>query len=144
MQKMLPQAMPDTRELLLSARAIFAICTDREQPLTVANIAIQSGMTEEAVVEVLNSPQYLEAMTREFRAVSGMAMRRGLARMTEIVDGGGDRESIAAYRAIVDTYKVAVGTEDPRDQGELLGRLWHKAKSLDQLNNTKDAEATKR
>lgn len=120
---MLPQALPETEILLETARVVFAVASDPEQPMTVANIAIQSGLTNEAVLQVLNSHEFLEAMTREFRTITGLALRRGITRLTDIVSKGGDREAVAAHRGLLETYKTFATTADPQDAAAALVRL---------------------
>lgn len=134
--KMLPQAAPDTRQLLETARVVFAKASDPNTPLTVAGLALAAGLTEEAVIEVLNSPQYLEAMTREFRTMAGLTLRRGLTRLGDLVNGSLDgkdahpKDQITAYRAILETYKVFATVRDPQNEEERLRSFTEKLQTL--------------
>lgn len=139
---MLPQAAPDTRQLLETARVVFAKAADPDTPLTAAGLALAAGLTEEAVIEVLNSPQYLEAMTREFRTMAGLTLRRGLSRLGEMVDGKDShpKDQIAAYRAILETFKVFATVRDPQNEEERLRSFTEK---LQVLASIKQAEVVK-
>lgn len=115
MRGILPQAEPNALEVLQTARLVFAQAINPDVPLTVAGLALASGLTEDAVVEALNSPQYLDAMTREFRTMAGLMLRRGLSKMQELVESGTPRDKVPAFRALLETYKVFATVADPND-----------------------------
>jgi hypothetical protein len=137
---MLPQAAPDTRELLATARVILALACDPNKPLTVMSLAERAGLHEEAVLEVLRSPTWFDLMAQEFRTKVGLMLTRGLTVMDMIVNQGKrDTDRIAAYRALVATYEVMNNKTDTQDEWERVKLFQNK---LDALRKLKQAKVT--
>lgn len=135
---MLPRAAADNRVVLETARLVFAAAIDKNTPLTVAGLALAAGITEDAVVEVLNSPQYLEAMTREFRTMAGLHLRRGVEKMADFVESHHARDAVPAYRALLETYKTFATVADPQDQEAREAEFARRLAALRQLKQPKE------
>jgi len=138
---MLPEARAETRELLVTARTVLAVAADPEVPMTASALALKTGLTEEAIIEVLNSQDFLEAMQKEFRSVAGLALRRGMSRMNNIIEMGKPEQATPAYRALLETYKVFAKDVNPQDEVARIQVVRDHIQKIQNLNNLKAADA---
>lgn len=111
---MLPEAAADARVLLETARAVLVAATDPSIPLTVPAIAMAAGMTEDAVVDALNSVEFLSALSREFHVTTGLALRRSVDTMRTMVEEKG-RYAVPAFRALIEAHQAFSVHQDPDD-----------------------------
>lgn len=135
---MLPQAAPSTRQMLGTARVIFALACDRTQPLSTMSLAARSGLTEEAVEEILRSPVWFEAMEQEFRQKLGLMLSRGMSVMDEILASAKarDADKVSAYRALLTTYEIIDDRTDANNEFEKIKNFQSKLEALRKLKSS--------
>jgi len=101
--------VPDQRRLeLVAARAIVAVTTRPDVPMTAEAIAEAAGLSTVVVVEMLASPEFRDLISTEIRArVSGI-INQGLTMLGQVIGDPTKAPTvrIAAHQAAVRTYEV--------------------------------------
>jgi len=94
--------------MVTTARVILGVVTNPDIPLTLSAVAERTGLTVEAVREILNGKAYQDLIGDHLRVQVSTLMMRGLMKMDRIVHGEYKAsDQIAAYRSIVATFDSA-------------------------------------
>lgn len=104
------------RERTRTVRLLAAIAADPDKPISTRALAIQTGLLENEVVEIMQSPLFLEVMEGTARNLGVNYLTNGLHMAQSIMGNEKLRPEarIGAFKAIIHAYSVMAKIEPSR------------------------------